>query len=87
MSRFSFKTDQESYKYCEEILKKMVALFSIEESEALGRMNRSWEGQDLRGDDEVIYHEDEEYWANTIYYGKGSYWWMNPPDLKPLPYP
>ncbi len=87
MSRFNFKTDQEGREYCEEILKQMIVLFSIEESEALARMNRSWEGQDILGDDDPIYHEGEEYWAKTIYYGKDSNWWMNPPDLQPLPRP
>ena len=87
MTRFTFKTDSESAQYCEGILAEMTALFSISADEALGRMNRTWDGQEILGDDDPIYHEDEEYWANTIYYGKDSNWWMNPEGLKPLPYP
>lgn len=24
----------------------------------------------------MVFHEDEEYWANAIYYTDDSYWWM-----------
>lgn len=87
MSRFSFTTDSESAAYCEGILERMVKLFKIDDTEAIGRMNKYWDNQIITGEDDPIYHEDEEYWAKTIYYGKESLWWMNPPDLKPLPYP
>ncbi|ASA54568.1 hypothetical protein [Vibrio gazogenes] len=87
MSHFEFKTDSESAAYCEEILGKMIELFAIDSEEAIGRMNKYWHNQIIVGEDDPIYHEDEEYWAKTIFYGKDSFWWMNPPDLKPLPYP
>jgi hypothetical protein len=86
MIAFDFKTDSESQVFCESIVNKMVEMFNINIEEAVGRVNRAWRGQELIGPDRMIYHEDEEYWANTIYYGKDSYWWLNPPDLKPLPF-
>lgn len=84
---FIFKTDKESYEYCVSIIDKMVELFGITKEEALGRMNKTWGNLELVGDDDLIYHEDEDYWANNIYYGKNSRWWTNPDGLKPLPYP
>lgn len=87
MRQFAFKTDEESAEYCEAVIQEMVRLFDISEEEALGRMNRAWRGIEFVGDDDLIYHEDEEYWAKNIYYGKDSAWWMDPPDLQPLPYP
>ncbi len=85
MREFTFKTDEQSRDYCELILQEMVQLFGISEEEALVRMNRTWRGLEFLGDNDLIYHEDEEYWANNIYYGKDSMWWTDPPDLKPLP--
>lgn len=87
MDQFEFETDDESLGFCNTIILEMVKLFAIGESEAVGRVNRFWKGQKIVGEDDLVYHEEENYWANTIYYGKDSYWWTNPPDLKPLPYP
>lgn len=87
MNNFSFKTDEQSFEFCKSIIQEMVMLFGIDKDEAIGRMNRLWTGLEFLGDEDLIYHEDEEYWANTIYYGKGSFWWKEPDDLKPLPYP
>ena len=87
MLQFEFETDDKSRTFIEDIVKEMMDLFSITRDEAVGRMNRLWRGQSFGGPEEVIFHEDEEYWAKTIYYGKESLWWKNPPDLKPLPYP
>lgn len=87
MSMFEFRTDNESETYCLDIVREMNRLFAISENEAIGRMNRAWKGIEFIGSDDLIYHEDEKYWANTIYYGKDSYWWMNPPNLEPLPWP
>ena len=83
---FNFKTDEQSYEFCLMILNKMIELFKISREEALGRMNRTWNELEFI-DADIIYHEDEEYWANNIYYGKDSLWWTNPANLKPLPYP
>ena len=86
MRNYQFVTDKESRVYVDAILDEMVRLFSIPEEEALGRINRAWKALELIGDEDLIYHEDEEYWAKTIYYGKDSEWWNNPPSLRPLPY-
>ncbi|MEW8987645.1 MAG: hypothetical protein AB2401_11715 [Bacillus sp. (in: firmicutes)] len=57
-----------------EIAKKMMELFGISEKEAIGRINRHWRGETIKGPKDLIYHEDPEYWAKTIYYGKDSMW-------------
>ena len=84
---FDFKTDKESYEFCMLIANKMVELFKISLNEAIGRINRDWNGKDILGLD-VVYHEDEEYWAKTIYYGHDSFWWLKEgkEELKALPY-
>lgn len=87
MVDFTFTTDQQSSEYCRAILDSMMNLFGIKESEALGRMNRAWSGQTITGEDDPIYHEDEEYWAYTIFYGKDSNWWMDADGLAPIPFP
>jgi len=83
--RFEFETDPKSFSYCLDIVQRMIVLFNISENEALLRINRRWIGLALKGEDDLIYHEDEDYWANTIYFGKDSDWWKNPPNLNPLP--
>jgi hypothetical protein len=87
MNTFVFETDGQSAAFCEAIARLMVELFGITHEEAIGRINRDWCGLKIVGPDDVIYHEDETYWAKTIYYGKGSNWWLNPANLKPRPYP
>ena len=72
MNTFIFETDGQSAEFCEEIAWQMVGLFGITNEEAIGRINRDWCGLKFVGSDDVIYHEDEIYWAKTIYYGKGS---------------
>lgn len=84
--RFEFITDAQAAEFCSRIASRMVSVFGITLDEAIGRMNRDWKGLNLIGSNDVIYHEDEDYWAKTIYYGKGSNWWLNPPDLRPRPY-
>jgi hypothetical protein len=84
--KFEFITNAKSAEFCEGIVNRMISLFGITIDEAIGRMNRDWKGLNLSDPNDVIFHEDEEYWANTIYYGKGSNWWLNPIGLKPRPY-
>ena len=87
MSRFKFTTDEKSEEFCMLIVGKMVGLFGITEEEAIGRINRDWEGKEIVGMD-IIYHEDEEYWAKSIYYGHDSAWWIKEgkEEIKPRPY-
>lgn len=85
MTKFQFQTDTESEDFCNSILIEMVRKFAISEKEALGRINAAWKGAEIY-DGDVIFHEDEVYWANAIYYGNDSMWWQNPDGLKPLPY-
>lgn len=87
MSTFEFATDDKSHRFGEAIVEEMVRRFQISRDEAVGRTNRHWRGVRIVGEKDVVYHEDEEFWANTIYFGKNSMWWKNPPGLKPLPYP
>ncbi len=86
MSLFLFVTDKNSEEFCLLIAHKMVELFGISKEEAIGRINRDWKGQEIVGMD-VIYHEDEEYWAKEIYYGHDSRWWKGETGLKPSSYP
>ena len=85
--KFEFETDEQSEGFVASIANRMVSLFGISIDEAVGRINRDWKGLKIIGSNEVIYHEDEDYWAKTIYYGKGSNWWLYPSNLKPRPYP
>ncbi|MFM1652554.1 hypothetical protein ACI7RC_10695 [Brevibacillus sp. B_LB10_24] len=89
MGNFEFITDQESERFCKTIVEKMIDLFSISEEEALGRINRKWRGIKFVGEDHIIYHELEDFWAYDIYYGSDSRWWARKDDvdLKPLPFP
>lgn len=86
MMKFEFEVDAEAQDFCCLIVSELVRNFGIDSSEALGRLNRAWRGISIVGDD-IVYHEDEEFWAFNIYYGHDSFWWQNPPELKPLPYP
>lgn len=84
---FEFIVDEEGRELCEEIISEMLRLFGFSRHEAVGRLNRLWRGNDFEGPDDIRYHETPEFWARDISYGHNSFWWTNPPDLKPLPYP
>lgn len=85
MTQFTFRTDEQSRDSCELIIREMVDRFGIVREEALERVNRMWGGLEIIGEEGLVYHEDEVFWAVTIFYGKDSGWWKDPPDLKPLP--
>ncbi len=85
--KYTFITDSKNEAHFDKIALKMVDLFKIDHEEAVGRINRHWSGETVTGSDNMLDHEVLDYWANTVFYGWGSFWWMNPPDLKPLPYP
>lgn len=82
-NKFDFLTDEDSHKFSEEIAKEMVRLFGISLEEALKRVNRHWKGQDLTGTENIVYHEDETFWANQIYYDDSSFWWIKGQPVTP----
>ena len=84
---YSFKVNKRSKIFCDKLVSRMISLFGISESEAVGRINHQWDGNNFLADKDLRYHETIEFWANTIYYGADSYWWLNPSDLKPKPFP
>jgi len=69
--------DVEAKEFCERVVSEMVTLFSITEEEAITRVNCHWAHiESIGGQEELIYHEDERFWAQDIYYGSDSYWWL-----------
>ncbi len=87
MNHYSFQVNEQSRLFCDEIVSKMIQLFDISESEAMGRINRQWKGDDFLDEYDIRYHETAGYWAKDMYYGWDSFWWTHPPNLKPTPYP
>jgi hypothetical protein len=78
----------EAQDFCDGIVREMVSLFSITEEEAISRINRQWSNlESLGGEEELIYHEDEKFWAQDIYYGPDSFWWLSDEErsIKNLP--
>lgn len=67
----------------------MVERFGISLEEAIGGINRQWKGYTMVGYD-IVHHEEAEYWAYAIYYGR--YDAFTEEDIKkgilrPKPYP
>ena len=50
------------------IASEMVALFGISRAEAVARINAHWQQFEFLGENEIILHEDEYYWALFIYF-------------------
>jgi hypothetical protein len=80
---------REALDYFEEIIREMLFLFPITRSDAAGRLNRFWAGQDFTGELAVnlLKHELPTYWAKTIYYGRDKSWWKGENGLEPDSYP
>jgi len=92
--KYQFKVDADAEAFCDRIVISMVRLFGFNLEEALGRINRRWAGDDFLpyldetdSEYDLRYHEYSEDWAKDITYGADSQWWLDPPGLKPLPYP
>lgn len=86
-SEFTFKTNRSTEDYCNEIADEMLKLFDISRSEAIGRINRQWQDQDMSNDDEhMIFHQLPDWWAKEIYYEQQPLWWtVDLPNSKPYP--
>ncbi|MCR8630879.1 hypothetical protein [Paenibacillus radicis (ex Xue et al. 2023)] len=89
MEVFVFKTEDLAKKFCESIVQKMSDSFSISKEEAIGRLNKRWINVECITNDDIIFHETDDFWAYDIYYGHNSRWWARKNDdlLMPLPYP
>ena len=87
MTEYAFPTCAETRDLCDRVVIEMQRLFGVSAAEALGRINRQWAGDDLSSPDDIVLHEEEEFWAKTIYYTKDSMWWLDESAAKPVPYP
>jgi len=82
---WDFKVTLEGDEFCNEILLFMVSEFKIQKEDAIKRINQRWCNVDFKNENDIRYHEDEEFWAYDIYYGSDSQWWNKPKNLTPLP--
>lgn len=87
MNTFTFETDAKGQQFCQVIANEMVKLFKISINEAVARINREWKNVKLVGDQHMLYHETEIFFAKDIYYGHDSKWWKDEEGAKPQPYP
>ncbi|MEV0294519.1 hypothetical protein [Nocardia sp. NPDC050710] len=87
MSRFTFRTDDDSEEFFTAIAEEMVAVFGISEDEAIARINYQFDGQAMVGSDNVIYSEPEDFWARDLMYGHHTFWWRDEDAATPLPFP
>jgi len=72
---WTFTTDAESSAACWEIVDELQRLFGVSREEAIGRINRQWNGQEIVGQD-IVYHGTLDYWVHVMYYGADSFWWI-----------
>lgn len=93
---FRFTTDDESLSYFVAIVERMMLLSGFSREECIGRINEGWSHVPaVVGEDDRIYSESPDYWANQFLYGHDSAWWvkeadrreMNLPPLRFLPFP
>ncbi|MFJ8823915.1 hypothetical protein ACIREE_19300 [Streptomyces sp. NPDC102467] len=68
LSTYTMPTCDATNELLEFIVDRMVAELGLSRAEAVARINRQWHGQDLSGEDDIVLHEDERFWALTIYY-------------------
>lgn len=86
MIELEFKTDNEAYEYCMLIIKDMITSFNITEEEAVDRMNSDWGHIEKIDKDDIMFHEEPDYWSRKIYYNSDCYWWLPNEILKAKKY-
>jgi len=76
-SQLKFGTDSKSLSYLSEIINHMTRGFDLSEDQAISHVNRAWSQIGfIGGEEELMFHEPPEYWANFFYLGNDSYWWI-----------
>jgi hypothetical protein len=61
-NKFEFSTDEEGYAYFDEVLCLMVNKYGADKEAALKAINSAFFGE-LIGDQSMVFHKDEDYWA------------------------
>lgn len=92
-SEFPCAGDAEALSFCRQVAAEMAALFGVALEEAVARVNRHWSRPVNNGREprlwiigaDIVYHETADYWAQRIYYGPDSRWWIRRTDLTRLP--
>lgn len=74
-SRYLMRAVPEAEEYLDEIVDDMVNRFGIPPAEAVARVNRHWDGKTFDSEDDLIFHEMPEFWADLLYYGDGVPYW------------
>ena len=77
-------------RYLEEIRDVMVTELDVAKSEAEGRIRSALGSWDLESGEtqNILGHEDPQYWARWIYYGPDVQWWLEDSQaLEPRPWP
>ena len=87
--KFSFKTTENTHKYCMEIVECLKTYCGKFEDEAIQFVNMYWEDEGTFGDDDFRLHEDPYYWAMCIAHdrliGDNRPAWDQDPRLWPPP--
>ncbi|TDF35465.1 hypothetical protein EYS14_18780 [Alteromonadaceae bacterium M269] len=74
---FTFETDKESYEFCIDVIKTLSHGFGMSENDALTLINKEWRHIGFFNKEHVFHHESAEYFANELFFGHDSYWWLN----------
>ncbi|NEB77341.1 hypothetical protein G3I40_19255 [Streptomyces sp. SID14478] len=74
MPTYTMPTCEDTLELLDLVADWMVEELGISRAEAVARINRQWHGLDLSDEDDLILHEDERFWALTIYYGQVPDW-------------
>jgi hypothetical protein len=87
-NEFGIAATTEAVDYLRAIASAMTSLFTVDESEAVGRISQFWQTEAFLTDHALValFHKSEEAWAKHIYYG-GQPWWLDGPPPDPAPYP
>lgn len=78
--KLNFQTDAKSADYVSNVVKAMSEGFNISLQSALDVVNSNWKGINFVGTEHIYYHESPEYFANDLYLGHSSYWWLDEKD-------
>jgi hypothetical protein len=75
--KFSFETNELTYRYCTEIVRCLQLYCNKSNDEAIQLLNKYWDNEPLLDENDIRFHEYPYFWAMCITHSGNPEWWRD----------